>query len=175
MTKKNRGFEVVSNDMRKNTYSKPEPHALIPHQKGNNTIFLQEVQLPTRADVRSAGYDFYSPVEIQIMPGQKVIIFTDVKAYMQDDEQLKLFIRSSLATKQGLVLTNQTGIVDASYYNNPDNEGNIGICIKNTSPVAVTVKRGDRIAQGIFEKYLTADNDATLSADRAGGFGSSGQ
>lgn len=115
------------------------------------------------------------PKDVQILPGHNAVVFTDVKAYMQPDEVLKIYIRSSLAVKLGLVLTNSVGIIDSSYYSNPDNDGNIGISLTNTSGKAITIKAGDRIAQGIFVKYLTADNDESLNDERAGGFGSSGK
>jgi dUTP pyrophosphatase len=131
--------------------------------------------LPTRADANSAGYDFYAPHDVTLEPGKRVLIFTHIKAYMQPYEVLKIYIRSSLAVKQGLMLANNVGIIDASYYNNEGNEGDIGICLVNTSPKTVEIKAGDRIAQGIFEVYLTADGDAIQGGKRKGGFGSSGK
>lgn len=133
------------------------------------------VQLPIRADVKSAGYDFFARRTISIAPGEQHVFWTDVKAYMQDDEVLMIFARSSLGIKKGIVLANGTGIIDASYYGNPLNDGNIGICLKNTSNDVVAISDGERIAQGIFTQYFVADNDATLHDSRSGGFGSSGK
>lgn len=134
-----------------------------------------EAKLPTRSDKHSAGYDFYSPFNVELKPSARKLIFTNVKAYMQPYEVLKVYIRSSLAIKQGLMLANGVGVVDASYYNNEGNEGNIGICLVNTSPKTVLINQGDRIAQGIFEVYLPADEDVITSNVRKGGFGSSGK
>ena len=89
---------------------------------------------------------------------------------MLPDEVLMLYVRSSIGIKKGLVLANGTGIIDSSYYPN-----NIGICLFNTSNIPVKILKGDRIAQGIFMKYLTADNDEVLNKSRKGGFGSSGR
>ena len=93
---------------------------------------------------------------------------------MELNEYLSIFIRSSLAFKKGLMLANSTGIIDCDYYNNPDNEGHIMIAYYNTKDVPYTIKKGERIAQGIFMKYLTTDND-DASGIRMGGIGSTGQ
>lgn len=170
-----RGFEVVADKHRVHKYSQPSVENDIRIDIDGKRYYVGEVQLPTRSDKRSAGYDFYAPTDVQILPNQQVVIFTDVKAYMLENEVLELYIRSSLATKYGLQLANNVGIVDASYYENPDNDGNIGIVICNTSGQSYTIKRGDRIAQGIFKNYLVADNDSSTSEDRTGGFGSSGR
>lgn len=133
------------------------------------------LQLPVRSDDKSAGYDFFSPIDITLLPAQKTILFLDVKAYMGDDEVLKIYPRSSMGIKKGLMLSNTVGIVDASYYNNPGNDGNIGLALLNTSGVGIEIKKGDRIAQGVFTKYLLADGDNPTSDLRTGGMGSSGE
>ena len=95
---------------------------------------------------------------------------------MQKDEYLGIHIRSSIAVKMQLSCINSQGIIDADYYNNPDNEGHIMVPLVNHSDVAVHIGKGIRIAQGIFYKYLTADDDAAGSgAARTGGFGSTGE
>lgn len=131
--------------------------------------------MPTRADVGSAGYDFYSPITVGIQPQQMVIIWTDVKSLMLPDEYLQMHIRSSLGIKHGLILANATGIIDSSYFSNPDNDGNIAIPLFNTSDEVYIVEAGDKIAQGIFTKYLTTTDDVVIGQSRAGGIGSSGR
>lgn len=147
---KNRGFEVVQDRFRKT--------------EGN-------VIMPLRKTIGSAGYDFMAPYNFFMEPGEKMVLWTDVKAYMREDEVLKVYIRSSLAIKHGIVLLNTTGIIDSDYYNNSDNDGNIGICVRNTSLTPRTFKRGEGIAQGIFQKYLIADN-CNSDEQRVGGIGS---
>ena len=93
---------------------------------------------------------------------------------MDFDEYLGIHIRSSLAIKYGIVLVNQEGIIDADYYNNSDNEGHIMIAIKNTSDTPHIFEKGDKVAQGIFQKYLVADDDNSDTV-RKGGIGSSGK
>jgi dUTP pyrophosphatase len=129
--------------------------------------------MPARQTKNAAGYDFYLPEDITIAPGEQKLVPTGTKAYMQADEFLGLHIRSSLAVKKGLLLLNNVGIIDSDYYNNPDNEGHIMVALKNMSTSPVTLKKGDRVAQGIFYKFLVTDDDESKSKnDRAGGFGS---
>ena len=134
---------------------------------------VSDIKLPTRSDPRSAGYDFYSPVEVTLYPWESKLIFTDVKACMNDDEVLMLYVRSSMG-KIPIVLANGTGIIDSSYFENPDNDGNIGFRLINQSEDRYTIHIGDRIGQGVFMKYLTTDDDQATGS-RIGGFGSSGK
>lgn len=164
---KSRGFEVVSEQHRK-AYSDVTA-------QGKLHRIYADIKLPTRADARSAGYDFYSTSKVMIEPRSKHLFWTDVKSYMQDDEVLEVYIRSSLAVKHGLQLANQVGIIDSSYYNNEGNDGNIGICLYNNTGQAVEISVGNRIAQGVFKKFLVADEDNVQSAKRTGGIGSSGK
>lgn len=162
-----RGFKEVTNQKKK--------YGETVKAHGIEQIIFPPTQLPTRSDTRSAGYDFYTPVDFQVLPNSKMLIWTNVKAYMQDDEVLQLFVRSSIGIKHDCVLANGTGIIDASYYENIDNDGNIGICLVNRTGQTKEFKAGDRIAQGIFTKYLLADEDNTTSEERTSGIGSSGK
>lgn len=134
-----------------------------------------DIILPTRADSKSAGYDFYCNEAIVIKPNEQYLFWTDVKSYMGDCEVLQLHVRSSVGIKRKLMLANTTGIIDASYYENPDNDGNIGICLRNIGTEPVVIQGGERIAQGLFTYYLVADEDTTLNDTRTGGIGSSGK
>jgi len=129
------------------------------------------VTLPTQATEGSAGYDFHILEDCTILPNETKLIATGIKAYMKLDEVLELYIRSSMALKYGLTLGNNVGIVDSTYYENPDNDGHIMFMVNNTSDRPVTIKKGDRIGQGIFKKYLTADS-GNSKKERKGGFGS---
>lgn len=161
-----RGFKVVVDEHKK--YGEGV------RAHGINQVIYPPILLPTRADKRSAGYDFYTPVDFAVLPHSKMTIWTNVKAYMQEDEVLQLFVRSSIGIKHDCVLANGTGIIDASYYENPDNDGNIGIVFVNRTGQTKEFKAGSRIVQGIFTKYLIADEDETLNDERIGGIGSSG-
>ena len=162
-----RGFEVVE-DKHRQHYQDVNIH-------GEVQRVYAKIQTPVRADKRSAGYDLFCPIDIMLLPAQKTLVFLDVKAYMEEDEVLYVYPRSSLGIKSGLMLGNTVGIIDSSYYNNEGNDGNIGLSLLNTSGKGIQLKKGDRIAQGIFAKFLTADNDEVLGAERVGGFGSSGK
>ena len=130
---------------------------------------------PTRADIGSAGYDLYSPIDVTIPSKEMVKIATNVKCQMPQDEVLMLFVRSSIGIKRCLMLANGTGIIDSTYYNNPDNEGNIICAMYNYGNEPQTIKAGERIVQGVFVKYGVVDDDKPLSNERVGGIGSSGR
>lgn len=130
--------------------------------------------LPKRKTKHSAGYDMYMPFDATIEPYCEVTIPLGIKAYMQQDEVLYVHVRSSVAFKLGMRMKNCIGVIDADYYSNPDNDGNIGVVLMNRSGKTVELKKGERIAQGIFHKYLiTDDDDAT--GERLGGMGSTGK
>lgn len=131
----------------------------------------KELSLPQRKTRWSAGYDLAAAEEVTIPAGAVAVVPTGLKAYMEADEVLMLHIRSSLALKQGLVLANGTGIIDADYVDNPDNEGHILVAVYNRSQSPVTIRKGQAVAQGIFVKYLRTDDD-TPGGERLGGFGS---
>ncbi|MBM6701116.1 dUTP diphosphatase [Megasphaera elsdenii] len=147
---KARGFEVVSNYVGKG------------------------VHIPERKTSGSSGYDLEAAKDTVIRPHDVTSVYTGLKAYMQKDEYLMISIRSSLAFKKGLILVNGPGIIDSDYYNNEDNEGHIMVGLYNTSDKPVPIKKGDRIAQGIFMKYLTCDDDCS-EGKRVGGIGSTGK
>lgn len=131
------------------------------------------LKLPQRASAHSAGYDISSPEDVVIYPAKQHIFLTGLKAFMQPDEFLSIHIRSSLAIKLNLRVVNCTGIIDSDYCNNPDNEGHIIVCLRNEGSSPVSIEKGNKIAQGIFQKYLTTDGDEQ-AAGRTGGIGSSG-
>lgn len=129
--------------------------------------------LPTRATAKSAGHDFFLKEDVTIKPGKAVFQYTDVKCRLNRDEVLLLFVRSSIGIKQQLMLANGTGVIDADYYGNADNDGNIGLTLYNYGTEAVTLKEGTRIMQGVVVDYRISENDAAYG-NRSGGFGSTG-
>ena len=161
-----RGFEIVNQE------NFMYGTKVVAH--GVEQIIYPQDKLPIRSDAASAGYDFYTPIKVTLLPGETKTVWTNVKAYMGPDEVLTLYVRSSVGIKKGVVLANGTGIVDASYYENESNDGNIGIALKNTTGQSVIFEAGERIAQGIFTKYLIIDEDEVMNEKRTGGIGSSG-
>lgn len=102
------------------------------------------------------------------------LVSTGVKCQMPSNVHLKLFSRSSVPLKNWLVLANGAGIVDADYFGNNDNEGEVFFQFINLGPNPILIKKGDKIGQGIFEKYLVTETDEATEK-RTGGFGSSGK
>ena len=133
------------------------------------------INLPVRKTKYSAGYDVEAAEDVTIPSFKKgtnpVLIKTGIKAYMQDDEVLMLYNRSSNPKKKGLILANSVGVVDKDYYGNPDNDGLIMFAFYNIKEEDIEIKKGDIIGQGMFQKYLTTDDD-NAEGERIGGFGS---
>ena len=132
-----------------------------------------DTRLPERSTEQAAGYDFFAREAVKILPHNLKVAWTGVKAYMQPDEVLKLYNRSSMAMKKGLMLSDNVAVIDADYYNNPTNEGEIGFMYYNFTGEIAIIKKGEKLGQGIFEKYMLADNDVH-GGKRTGGFGSTG-
>ena len=147
---KTRGFEVLIDEKRKTT---------------------GDVILPTRGSSKAMAYDFYANDTYTVKPDCIAKVWTDVKAYMGDNEVLLLDVRSSMGGK--FMLANTIGVIDADYYSNDGNDGNIGVFLKNISDETLVVSEGERVAQGMFFTYLIADNGNTDEV-RSGGFGSTG-
>ena len=133
------------------------------------------INLPVRSTKNSAGYDIEAAEDVTIPAfklGQKpVLVKTGLKAYMMEDEMLCLYNRSSNPGKKGLILANSIGVVDSDYYGNPDNDGHIMFAFFNFKDEDIEIKKGERIGQGMFQKYLVTDNDIA-GGERTGGFGS---
>ena len=130
-----------------------------------------DVNLPKRATAGAAGYDFECAETITILPHTIYLIPTGVKCQIDDGYYLQLALRSSTPKKKGLMLANGIGIIDADYYNNPQNEGHIMFQVYNFTDKPVTIKQGERIGQGVFIQYGIIDDD-TATGQRMGGFGS---
>ena len=147
-----RGFEVVRDDARK---------------------FLdQDIKLPERGTSKAMAYDFFANTRYEIKPNEIAKIWTDVKAYMGDTECLIINVRSSMGGK--FMLANTSGWIDADYYSNDGNDGNIGVFLKNISDETIVIEAGENVAQGAFFNFLVSDNGNT-DETRAGGFGSTGK
>lgn len=135
----------------------------------------KQINLPIRKTKYSAGYDIEAAEDVVIPSFKKgmnpTLVSTGLKAYMQDDEVLLLYNRSSNPKKKGLILANSVGVIDKDYYGNPDNDGHIMFAFYNIKEEDVEIKKGDAIGQAVFEKYLVVDNDSA-EGERMGGFGS---
>ena len=132
----------------------------------------REIALPKRATAGSAGYDFYSPVDFSIAPGESIKIPTGIRVEMDQEWVLKCYPRSGLGFKYRLQLNNTVGIIDSDYFYS-DNEGHMFAKLTNDGREGKTVElaKGTGFMQGIFIEYgITVDDDVTEK--RNGGFGS---
>lgn len=162
----------------------------------------QHINIPCRQTLASAGYDIEAAKDITVPSIWRlnfvrifrlirnghpmferdyemadsilkpILVPTGLKSYMLDDEVLILANRSSNTFKRNLSLPNGIGVIDADYYNNTANEGEIFVQIINYGVRSLHIHKGDRIAQGIFIKYLKTDNDNPIIRQRVSGFGS---
>jgi dUTP pyrophosphatase len=103
------------------------------------------------------------------------LVSTGVKCKLDPNTYLQLSVRSSLSLKHWLILANGVGIIDADYYNNEDNEGEIYLQLYNLSPYNVQIKKGEMIGQGVILPYYTVtEGEDSAGFVRTGGLGSTG-
>lgn len=134
-----------------------------------------ELALPRRATRGSAGYDFFSPLDFELKPGEMINIPTGMRVWMQEGWVLTLYPRSGQGFKYRVQLYNSVGIIDSDYFG-AKNEGHIFIKIvnANTEGKTLRVQRGEAFAQGVFLPFgITQEDEA--EAVRNGGFGSTHQ
>lgn len=135
------------------------------------------IVIPERKTKYSAGYDICTPFELLILPGESFCVPTGLRAVFEEDEletwHLQMYVRSSVGIKNGIVLTNGTGIIDPDYQF-AENEGDMMLALKNTSNGSVRYKAGDRLCQAVFAIHGITSNDKA-SGKRTGGVGSTGK
>lgn len=147
------------------------------HLKADQIVQIKEIYdaitLPKRGTKKSAGYDFVSPIDFELHPGERIKIPTGIRCDMNENWVLFLLIRSSIGFKYETILTNLTGVIDADYYY-ANNEGHMFVKLRNDGEKIFSVKAGERLVQGVFISYgITIDDDA--DGERTGGFGSTGK
>lgn len=130
------------------------------------------IKLPTRSTKSSAGYDIRSIESGIIKPNEAKSFKTGLKVCMNEDEVLYIYSRSSQGYKHNVCLMNSVGVIDSDFYNNKNNEGHFQIRLLNLGDKDFEVNIGDRIAQGVFMKYLTVDDEDEILNERIGGLGS---
>jgi dUTP pyrophosphatase len=134
---------------------------------------MYELSLPERATKGSAGYDIRTPFAFTLKPGHSLVVPTGIRCIMPEGFVLMLFPRSGLGFKYGICLENTTGIIDSDFINS-ESYGHILVKLHNPSDKIVYFNRNDKICQGIITKYFVTDDD-NATAERLGGFGSTGQ
>ena len=141
---------------------------------GEGDKIFEGIPMPTRSSVGSAGYDIHTPYGFTLKPGEDIKVPTGLKCKMNDGWFLMAVPRSGLGFKYYTRLANTVGIIDASYYNNESNEGHMFVKIRNEGDKDVVVEKYDRICQMIFVPFGITEDD-NVTAERTGGFGSSGK
>lgn len=66
------------------------------------------------------------------------------------------------------------GVIEADYYNNADNEGELGFAFMNITNEPIILEKNEKLGQGFFIEYKIVDND-NAKGIRNGGFGSTGK
>ena len=137
----------------------------------------EDIKLPERSTLNSAGYDFFAIEDIIFNPKTITRVFTGVKCELMSNQVLILANRSSNPSKKGLVLLNGIGVIDADYYGNPDNDGEIAFEFYNMLDEVVEIKKGEKLGQGLILKFDKVEDDYISDPykTRSGGFGSTGK
>ena len=139
---------------------------------GEDLKLYETIELPKRSTKKSAGYDIKSMESGVIKPGEAKSFKTGLKVSMNDDEVLYIYSRSSQGYKYNVCLANSVGVIDSDFYNNSSNEGHFQVRLINLGENDFVVNIGDRIAQGVFMKFLTVDDEEEITNTRDGGIGS---
>ena len=170
-------FEKVS---RFNEIDLPLPVRKTAESAGYDFVVAEDIMIPSYSDLSEAMYrnrPTYVPTlegaaeAIKNANAKATLVSTGMKCKLDPGTYLELSVRSSCPLKHWLILGNAVGIIDADYYNNPDNEGEIFFQIINLAPFPIKLKKGDAIGQGIIKPYLTTEDDVATGT-RIGGFGS---
>lgn len=135
-------------------------------------LMYDDIQMPMRATVGSAGYDFFTPANLTIYSDHSIIVPTGICCDMDEGYVLSMYPRSGLGFKYRVALDNTVGIIDSDY-SQSDNEGHIILKLHATTVDGqpVTVPKGQAFAQGIFTQYFITYEDQA-DGIRNGGFGS---
>ena len=161
-------FEKVSFEQFKNDWVNAFPLA----SEERIRMIYNEIPLPTRSTLGSAGYDFYLPDEIYLCKNASIVIPTGIRCKIDEGWVLTMFPRSGHGFKYGIHLANTVGIIDSDYFG-AKNEGHIQIKLINDSEISKNIDFETHTAfcQGIFLPFgITVDDE--VEAMRVGGFGS---
>lgn len=139
---------------------------------GENSLEYADIIMPRRATAYSAGYDIFAPINIILHPGESITVPTGLKILIPIGYFLMIVPRSGLGFKYQIGLANTVGIIDADYYNNPDNEGHILVKLVNHGDKDCLINAGQAFCQGILMQHYILNDDFTEKETRKGGIGS---
>ena len=132
-----------------------------------------DLPLPARATPHAAGYDVRAAADVELAPGQIVLVPTGLVMELPDGVECQVRPRSGLALKHGITLPNSPGTID------PDYRGELGIIVQNLGREAVRLARGERVAQLVFARFeaprIEEARTVAETARGGGGFGSTGR
>jgi dUTP pyrophosphatase len=131
----------------------------------------ENATIPTQGTSFAAGYDLYAAEDTTIVCGTRKLVKTNISMEITPGYYGRIAPRSGLAYKSGIDVL--AGVIDSDY------RGDIGIILYNTDKnIDFVVKKGDRIAQIIFEACYTATLNTVENLDntlrQSGGYGSTG-
>ena len=109
----------------------------------------EESRRPMKGSIDSAGYDFYSAEETEVLPWKRKVVGTQIAIKVPKGTYGRIAPRSGLAAKHGIDIG--AGVIDADY------RGEVKVLLINHSDVKFEIKKGDRIAQLVLEKISLAE------------------
>jgi dUTP pyrophosphatase len=133
-----------------------------------------DVPLPRYETSGAAGFDLAAAADVVIPPGQVALVPTGLVIEVPAGHFLGIFARSSTPLRRGLMVANGVGVIDEDYCGPKDE---VKVQVLNFTGAAVTVARGDRIAQGLLLPVTRAEwqeTGAPLRGESRGGFGATG-
>jgi len=133
----------------------------------------KDLPTPKYAHFGDAGMDLYSAEDYVLKCGERKIFSTGLKIEIPEGYEVQIRPRSGLAAKHGITVLNTPGTLDYQY------RGIIGVILINHGNADFEVKRGERIAQMVFNKFESAElievEELSDTARGEGGFGSTGK
>jgi dUTP diphosphatase len=128
--------------------------------------------LPVYATAGSVGFDLLCREEVEVLPRHIELIPGNVIVRIPMGYFLMLTLRSSTPRRKSLLIPNGVGIIDQDYCGEGDE---LQVQVLNFSEEAVVVKKGERIAQGLFLPVMQVDWEEVHEVGQGrGGFGSTG-
>ncbi len=129
--------------------------------------------LPSYAHPGDAGADLHTTEDVTLAPGERALVPTGIAIALPPGHVALVHPRSGLAARHGLSIVNAPGTVDEGY------RGEIKVALINLDPHdSVSLKRGDRIAQLVIQRFERAAfvsvEELPDSARGTGGYGSTG-
>jgi dUTP pyrophosphatase len=131
-----------------------------------------QARIPAYESDDAAAFDLAAVADVTVEPGRVSLVPTGLVIQVPVRMFLGIFARSSTPVKRGLMVANGVGVIDPDYCG-PEDE--VKIAVMNFTDASVTVKAGDRIAQGIFlEAPRVRWVEGAPREQSRGGFGATG-